>query len=388
MNKETREILNIIKSGVTKEEIEISNEILINNMIELANKHSIFTLIYYGLHNCNVSVNDNLKTQLSNIAIREMYVSEQQLYYIREISRRFDKNNIDYMLLKGGVLKHLYPQAEIRHMGDIDILIKEKQYSKIIKVLEELGFAFKYESNHEIVWGKNSILIELHKILMPSYNKDLHEYFGNGWARAIKSKGSSYIFSDNDMFVYTFSHFAKHYRDAGIGVTHMCDLFVLLRSCNLDFGYIDEELKKLHLYEFWCNVKATLDAWFLDGESTEMTEHITTVVFNSGTYGLKEKSNISLALKSKKANGNLMSGKIKRITKAIFPSYDSMQRRYRVLKVFSWLLPFFWMWRWFELMFFRPQKIKKELKNISSISDRDVEEYQRQLNYVGLDYHF
>ena len=94
MDKETRDILNIVKSGITKAEIEISNELPLNKLIELANKHSIFTLVYYGLHNCNVSINDSLKTQLSNIAINGMYVSEQQLYYIKEISSQFDENNI------------------------------------------------------------------------------------------------------------------------------------------------------------------------------------------------------------------------------------------------------------------------------------------------------
>ena len=165
MNKDTRDILNIIKSGITKETIEISNDFSLNSLVELTNKHNIFTLVYYGFHNCNFPLNEALKNSLSNIAINGMYISEQQLYYIKEISSRFDENNIDYMLLKGSVLKHFYPQPEIRRMGDIDILIKETQYNKISELLEDLGFAFRNESDHEIIWSKNNIVIELHKIL-------------------------------------------------------------------------------------------------------------------------------------------------------------------------------------------------------------------------------
>lgn len=388
MDKETRDILNIIKSGVTKAEIKISNEIPLNKLIELANKHSIFTLVYYGLHNCNVSINDDLKTQLSNIAINGMYVSEQQLYYIKEISTQFDENNIDYMLLKGSVLKHFYPQPEIRRMGDIDILIKETQYSKISKVLGDLGFVFRNESNHEIIWSKNNIVIELHKILMPSYNKDLHKYFGDGWKRAIKTGENSYTFSDDDMLIYVFSHFAKHYRDAGIGITHMCDLYVFLQAKKINEDYIRKELMQLKLYDFYCNIKRTLDVWFENKNSNEITDYITTVIFNSGVYGLQENTIISSALKERKKVNNIVLGRIHRIWQRIFPSYRGMKTKYQILKKYPILLPSFWAIRLIDIIFSKRKEISKNLNDICVVNEQQIQEYETALNYVGLDYNF
>ena len=388
MDKDTRDILNIIKSGITKENIKISDKIPLDKLIELAKKHNIFTLVYYGLHNCNVSINDGLKTQLSNIAINGMYVSEQPLYYIKEISSQFDENNIDYMLLKGSVLKHFYPQPEIRRMGDVDILIKETQYSKISKVLENLGFVFRNESNHEIVWSKNNIVIELHKILMPSYNRDLHKYFGNGWKRAIKTGKNSYTFSDDDMLIYVFSHFAKHYRDAGIGITHMCDLYVFLQAKKTNEDYIRKELMQLKLYDFYCNIKKTLYAWFENGDSDEITDHITTVVFNSGVYGLQENTIISSALKEKKKFNNIVLGRMHRIWQKIFPSCKAMKTTYQLLKKFPILLPVFWIIRLMDFVFLRRTEISKNLNDICVVNDQQIKEYQAALNYVGLDYNF
>ena len=388
MDNETREILNIIKSGITENKVDISNQLPIKRLVEIAGKHNIFTLVYYGLHNCNFQIDDNLKNQLSNVAINGLYISEQQLYYINEISSQFDNNDIDYMLLKGSILKHLYPKAEIRRMGDIDILIKEAQYDKISKVLESLGFAFRNESNHEIIWSKNNIVIELHKILMPSYNKDLHKYFGNGWQRAIKTNKCSYTFSNEDMFIYIFSHFAKHYRDSGIGITHMCDLYIFSKTKKLNNEYIHKELKKLQLYDFWCNIKKTLASWFDDKADSEITDYITNVIFNSGVYGLQENTIISSALKEKRKHNNIVLGRIHRIWQRIFPSYRGMKTKYQILKKFPLLLPFFWIIRLVEILFIKRKDISKNLNDICVVNEQQIQEYETALNYVGLDYNF
>lgn len=388
MNIETRNILNIIKSGITEEKIELSKDISFDKLKELTNKHCIFTLIYYALNKCGVTLDDNLNKRLSKLVISEIYVSEQQLYYIKKIESMFESNNIDYMLLKGSILKKLYPKPEIRRMGDIDILIKEEQYQEIAEIMEKLGFVFEYESNHELVWKKDSIMIELHKILVPSYNKDLHKYFGNGWKRAVKAGKNSYTFSEDDMLIYLFSHFAKHYRDSGIGIIHMCDLYLFLSSKAINEEYVRKELTALKLYDFYCNVKRTLEAWFEDSENDEMTDYITTVIFNSGVYGLSENVIISSALKEKKKIDNVVLGKIHRVAEKIFPPYRSMKKRYQILKKYPILLPVFWMIRLCDFVFLRRKEISKNLNDICVVNEKQIHEYEASLKYVGLNYNF
>lgn len=388
MNKETKEILKIIKSGITEDNIKISNEFSSEKFIELVGKHNIFALAYYGLLNCNALKDENLYNQLKKVAIIGFYISEQQQHYINKISIQFHQNNIDHMFLKGSILKCLYPHPEIRRMGDIDILIKKEHYPKIIKIMNELGFAFCNESNHELVWKKGNILIEFHKILMPSYNKDLHAYFGNGWKRAILKGKNCYTFSDEDMFIYIFSHFAKHFRDAGIGIIHMCDLYILLKTHKYDFEYINTELKKLKLYEFWCNIKKTIDVWFLDSEDCKMTDFITDTILNSGSYGLKEKYDISGALKREKKYKNHFWKNICITIGRIFPRCKSMAQKYEILKKAPFLLPVFWVWRWFVIIFTKRNKFKSEFHSMYGISEKEIHDYQDFLNYVGLDYNF
>lgn len=388
MDSQTKDILKIIKSGITNQSDKISGDLSTDKLLELAEKHQIFSLIHRGLFNCNVSIDEKTKKQLYSIAINEIYVNEQQLYYINKISDQFDKNNIDYILLKGSVLKHLYPQPEIRRMSDIDILIKKEQYKKISKTLTALGFSFQYESNHEIVWAKNNIVLELHKMLIPSYNTDFHKYFRNGWKRAVKSEGHKYTFSDEDMFIYIFCHFAKHYRDAGIGIIHMCDLYIFLQAKKLNFDYVNKELKTLKLYDFYCNIKNTLDVWFCGKENSEITDFITKVIFSSGAYGLHKTSMLSSALKEKKRFKKITSMHIPSICCYIFPSYTTMKSKYKILRKLPVLLPFTWIWRFINILFIKRKKILEKINYIKNVDDQQIKEYENSLKYVGLDYFF
>lgn len=381
-------ILNIVKASIMEQKIDCAENISFDVLLSLAQKHKIITMVYYVIYNCGIELPDDIKKTFQQIVMAEVMISEQQMYYVKKISEEFCKANIDHMLLKGSVLKELYPKPEIRRMGDIDILIKEEQYPLVSKIMENLGFSFKKETNHEIIWLKDNIMIELHKILVPSYNKDFHAYLGNGWDRAVKTEGSRYIFEKNDMFVHLFIHFAKHYRDTGIGIIHMCDLYMYMKANNLDFDYIEEQLRKLELYDFYCNVRNTIAVWFEDKESNEMTDYITSVILNSGVYGIYENRAISSALKGKVNYGSNSRGRIKKIIRTIFPALETMRFGYGVLKKFPVLLPVFWAWRLLSKPFTKTEGMKARLKEMKGVDDNVVDSYEKALEYVGLKYNF
>ena len=56
----------------------------------------------------------------------------------------------------------------------MDILIRPEQYDRIVPILEQLNFREKNETDHELVWIHDDLYLELHKRLIPSYNKDFY----------------------------------------------------------------------------------------------------------------------------------------------------------------------------------------------------------------------
>ena len=389
MDRLQKDIIGIIKSALTGEKYELSADFDLAKAAEISKKHKTTAIFYYGTLNCGISQAEPLMQELFMYTCKNIAVSEQQLHEISNIFSAFDNMEIDYMPLKGTLLKKMYPKTEMRSMGDADILIKTEQYSKIKPIMEELGFKEAIENDHELSWKKPSVYIELHKRIIPSYNKDYFAYYGDGWRLAKLQNGTRYSMTDEDQMIYLFTHFAKHYRDAGIGIKHIVDLWVYRNNkLDLDEKYIKTELKKLQLYDFYINILDTLSAWFDGGENTDITDFITDVIFNSGVYGTKQARNSSETLKLSKSNDSLQNVKVRKLFKTFFLPYQYMCIVYPFLNKHPYLLPVMWIVRGVKAVLFKRETIAKNIENLNIYDLEKAEDYRKSLNFVGLDFNF
>lgn len=381
-------IINIIKSALTGEKQDLPEDFDLVEAVNIAKRHSIIPIFYYGALNCGIDGNNPLMQQLFMSTCQIVAVSEQQMYFLNEILKNFDDEGIEYMTLKGTLLKKMYPKPEMRTMGDADILIKTEQYDKIKPIMEKLGYNEKVESDHEFAWIKKNSFIELHKRLIPSYNKDYYSYFGDGWRLASVKEGTSYAMSDEDQMIYLFTHYAKHYRDAGIGIKHIVDLWVYRQNKTLNEDYIKTELQKLCLFDFYKNTIDTLSVWFDNAENNETTDFITQIIFGSGTFGTHKAHLLSEAVKISKSKGNAANVKKDKLTKLIFLPFNSMCSKYPFLEKLPFLLPIMWIVRILNIILFKRNRIKEQNENLNVITDEGITSYQDSLNFVGLDFNF
>lgn len=390
MTQFQRDILELVKSALKSEKVIISENFDWEKAFELCKSHQILPILYYGALNSKLNMPKAIKDELEMYTFQCMAISTNQMYEIQKIKETFIENNIDFVLLKGTVLKNMFPKSEMRMMSDTDILIKVSQYNIIEPIMEKLGFEKRVESDHEFVWDKPTLHAELHKRLIPSYNKDYYNYYGDGWRLVHKTKNScEHIFSDEDALIYIFTHFAKHYRDAGVGIRHIVDIYIyLLNKPNLNNDYIKTELQRLQLLDFYENCISTLQVWFAGKTESDITNLITEVIFKSGSYGTSKVHVLSEALKTSKSIGNTKNVKRKKFLRAIFPSAAEMCFRYPFLKRFLVLMPFMWIVRIFAAVTFRRDNIKRQQNRIGQMSAENIISYQDSLNFVGLDFNF
>ena len=221
---------------------------------------------------------------------------------------------------------------------------------------------------------------------MPSYNKDYYAYYGDGWRLAKTDKGSRFKMSDEDTFVYIFTHFAKHYRDGGIGIRHITDLYVFLSAKpNMNIGYIESELAKLELLDFYNNTVHTFSVWFGTEIGDEMSDFITDKIFGSGSYGTYKSHVLSSAVKTSNSDRNV---KTKKLFNLIFLPYKSMCKKYPILKKFPMLLPIMWVLRGINAVVYHKDRISRQQRDLKIITDDNVKKYKQELNYVGLKFNF
>ncbi len=384
-------IITLVKSAITGKKLNLLQDFDFKFALNIAKIHQISGLIYFGAINCGVDNNRPDIKKLFIMVCQSIVISQQQMYEIERIITAFDENKVEYMLLKGTNLKKIYPKTEMRIMGDADILIKTEQYEIIKLVMENLGFINVTESDHELIWRKNSLLVELHKRLMPSYNKDYYAYYGDGWqlGKPTLEYPTRYEMSKEDQMIYLFTHFSKHYRDGGIGIRHFTDLFVYRSAnTNMDEEYIRKELEKLCLYDFYINILDTLGVWFEDKEPNDKTDYITNVIFDSGVYGKHSKIRIAQTLRTAKQTSNLKNAKIKHYMHVIFPSMEYMLLYYSFLKKYPFLLPVTWAMRFFDILINNRKRALCFYKDMKQISNEDILNYEKSLHFVGLDFNF
>ena len=121
------------------------------------------------------------------------------------------------------------------------------------------------------------------------------------------------------------------------------------------------------------------DVWFGGAESDADTEAIASYILQSSTYGIYSNNEVMQV-------GGIKSKKKARITyffKVIFPSYKRMKTSYPVLKYLPILLPFMWVYRWFEVLFTRKENFKKTVNNIKAMDDEKIARIERVKAITG-----
>jgi len=384
-------IIALINSALCGKAISLPDDFDIVKTAEYAKKNELVGLIYYGAINCGVDASSSSMQELFNQTCRFLMISERQVFTVEQVCKAFDENGIDYMPVKGTLMKNLYPKPDMRVMGDADILIKVDQYDKIAPVMEGLGFSQVFESDHEIAWRKPELFVELHKRLIPSYNNDYFAYYGDGWqlGRPCDNRPCRFEMSDEDQMIYLFTHFAKHYRDGGIGVRHLVDLYVYSRAkTEMNAEYLKTELGKLQLFEFYENIMNTLSVWFDGAKGDQKTEMITDTIFGSGIYGNRENHIAFEGIKDLKATNSAEGARRKRWLRIVFLPYKNMCQKYPFLEKFPFLLPIMWVVRWISTLLFKQDKIKKQQDDMKNLTADKIVTYQQALNFVGLDFNF
>jgi len=389
MDHQQRAVIALMKSALTRQPQALPEGFSLEQSLELIKKHHMTNLIYDGAVRCGLSRQDPAMQQLFRLYLRQLIKSEGQQSAIARIREAFLEENIDFMLLKGSRMKDLYPKPELRYMGDADILIRAEQYDRIRPVMERLGFAEKGESDHELKWRSDALYVELHKRLIPSYNRDLYAYYGEGWKLAVKGEGSEYFMKPEDEWIYLFTHFAKHYRDGGVGCRYVADLWLWRQKHpHMDEDYIRSVMDAMQIGAFYGHILRLLEYWFADGPADEVLEVIAQFIFASGSWGVDEAKVLSVTVRDAKHSALGFSGRLMYLWKTAFPPVEVLRDKYTVLKKCPWLLPLVWLVRPFYKVAFEWRTLDRKKRHVEALSRDNVRLRREMLELVGLEYKF
>ena len=375
-----KNLISLVQNVFLGEKNELIN-FDINIIYSYAKFHSIEYIIYTGLTNYGLEVDEKFK----NTSEVNAYKSITQAFEIDELIKAFSQNSICFMPLKGAVLQKIYPKIEYRNMADIDILLKVDDLKKGGKVLKDIGYAVDtIGGNHDTYTKKPYLHIELHRALIAEDYEKLNDYYKNIWEsdRIYHNEDNNYHYflRDEDFYIFFLSHASKHLSNAGIGFRTIIDCYLYLKekSSTMNNEYINNELEKIGLLKFGNIMKDSVDYIFYHVVKENINDVVDFLSFiiDSGTYG----TNVNSA-----TIGIMETGSGKRyILKRLFPSYDFMKRRNPVLKKVPILLPWFYFTRFLKALF-HINIHKKHYERAKNVNEDDILRIKRIKEITGVE---
>ena len=381
--KTQEEFLSLIRYEIAgtplPEEFAVSDE---SALLKLSELQDLTHLVYDALQKNNIPCK-NPKYMSQYFAA--LWRVEQMDYELGRMSELFEENGIDYIPLKGSVMRDLYPERWMRTSADIDILLRpEQEEAAETLLMNRLGYEQDFENayvHHASFFPpENHVHIEPHRMLFHESHTDRYEdVFRNIWERALPDPDGTkhrYILSDVDVYSYHLAHMEKHFHQAGgCSVRGLIDLWLMEKIPGADIESRKNRINECRISTFEEKMCGLINSWMkaLPAENEDLEQFI----LEGYLYGNPVRRAELTTIKR---------GKLGYIINRAFLPRIQMEGLFPVLKRHPWLLPVMWPVRWVKRVTDKNSRsrMKTQLKGSLSADEETLERVRRISEYLDI----
>ena len=301
-------------------------------------------------------------------------------YAIEQISRLLEEEGIDFMPLKGALIRHLYPAPHLRTSCDLDILVREDRVLDAARAIEE-RLSYRPEGGRQYhdytLLSPDGVRLELHFSLaendprMDGVLSRVREH-----ARPAAEGAHLHLPSDAFLILHHTAHAAHHLLMGGCGMRPLIDLHLMHRALMPDEGELDTLLAKSSLTDFHRHALSLAACWFEGRPSEGAEKELERFLLANHLYG-SDGSRVAISRSRRSHAAHLKS-------RLLLP-YEELSVRYPSLRGRRPLTPMYQLLRILSLpLSGRLSRSVRELR-LSSRMDRErQEQIDGMLRELGL----
>lgn len=345
-------LLQLCISNTVKNEVQeaLTDVEVTADLLTLSCVHHISPMVYdqFGKTDAFLSLPEEERLEYKKQAVRLMSDQTKRTISFLQLMKEIQREGIDPIVVKGIIVRNLYPKPDLRVSADEDLIITENEFFEVDRFLKDHGYTTDYDGEgvpYEAGYKnlRTGVYLEIHTSLFEkenevffSYDKVLEGY--NDRTIHVSIDGAEIrTLSVDDHLVYLIAHFAKHFRYSGAGIRQILDIIVFTEKCfeSIDFNVVFNRLSEIGLYEL-------ADSIYDIGEEF--------LGFSHKKVGIKKKENIpdhEKLLKDIMEGGvygratgerlhsssiTLSDGKKEGIMRALFPSKEYIEKKYPYAK--------------------------------------------------------
>lgn len=170
----------------------------------------------------------------------------------------YRKEEIPLVLLKGQGVATLYPVANHRQCGDIDVFAGKKEYQKASDLLLRKGGVINHEEHHRhTTFDYQKACIEIHRTAGELHSPFTDPRFQRLSEHSLSKDTRNILLNDTEIAIpnatfnaiYLFLHAFTHFLNSGIGLRHVCDWARLIATqhATIDAREVNAFFRKAHL---------------------------------------------------------------------------------------------------------------------------------------------
>lgn len=355
-----KQFLYLLRCHINNEKLPDGYQFDVGRVFSLAMIHNVLPSIY--------EIASQTETDLSMIkmsAIRLFCNQISKNTSFREFYNRLMAEGIDVIILKGPVCSVCYEKPDYRLSSDFDIVVEESQRKKLHDFLISDGFEAGKSSYSNPETG---LYIEVSATLSEGDGviKKMADIAFDGFRSRCVTVDSYKTLGFTENLVYLVYHAFKHFVGSGFGVRQLVDIGLFIKNFRneIDFELADKTISEMGIKTFYDNLIICFNKYFCDDallDIDEDNEYICADEFISdlltaGVFGKSSEDRLHSAnLVMNAVQNNKKSG----VLGSLFPSYEIMKNKFKLLERFPFLLPFFWLLRIFDYIFKSIGKNKK-----------------------------
>lgn len=362
-------IIQLIKSVITGVPIaDLQNDETLNyeELFRLSATHDMTALVSQGLYQNGMFPQGEMGTRFKTSQIGTLGRGTQLDSERALVCRTLTQANIQYVLLKGSVLKDFYPESYMRTQCDIDILVRKEMLSQVEDLfVAQLNFVYIETSNHDMAFmTPRGIRIELHYALLEEENEQVDAVLATAWDHVTfrKENHCHGEFTWEFFVFYHISHMEKHFIHGGCGVKPLIDLWLLEHKIGFDTKKAEDLFAQCGLVTFYRESMHLCRVWFEGEPHTKLTRAMEYYIFRAGVYGILENE---VAISQFRRGGRLG-----HLLHKIFLDYPTMKTYYPSLARAPYLFPFYQIVRWVRLLFTKErERVLGEIHTNQTVSE-------------------
>ena len=291
---------------------------LFDDLFRISAGQSILPIVYHGLKRAGLLTGpvreyeeDRLK-DVRNTVLRD--------HLLQIICDALSGNGIPYILLKGAVIRNLYPDPNLRTSSDIDILVRDDDLEKAVGALEkDTDLRYLRRSYHNVTLYSGVIHLELHFSLLENVGS-LDRLLKEAWKYAVPTgDGSRYDFTPEYQLFYVMAHMSHHFLIGGLGIRPFLDLWLLRTGTEFDEEEVRRMCAECGILTFYTECSHLSRVWLEGEKHTEATALLEEVSLSGGVFGSRKFKNAGRQRKQKKL-GYILS--------RVFPPADQVREYY------------------------------------------------------------